>query len=67
VTIEPPPVQVPPWQVSAEVQLLPSLQGVPSGAPGLEHIPVAGLHMPATWHWSLAVQTTGLPPVQVPV
>ena len=22
--------------------------------------------MPATWHWSLAVQTTGFAPVQVP-
>jgi hypothetical protein len=44
------------------VQALPSLHEVPSGAFGFEHIPVAGLHVPTTWHESLAVQVTGLPP-----
>src|SRR5439155_19132999 len=61
------PVQVPPWQVSVCVQALPSLQAVPLLASGLEHWPVAGLQVPATWHWSEAVQTTGLEPVQVPL
>src|SRR5437867_3916457 len=32
--------------------------GVPSGAFGFEHRPVVGSQMPATWHWSLAWQTT---------
>ena len=44
----------------------PSLQDVPSGLGGLEHIPVDGLQVPTLWHWSEAVQTTGLAPVQVP-
>ena len=45
---------------------LPSLQAVPSGASGFEQAPVEGLQVPATWHWSLAVQVTGLLPVQTP-
>ncbi|HSD10389.1 MAG TPA: hypothetical protein VLF14_05375, partial [Candidatus Binatia bacterium] len=44
-----------------------SLQPVPSAALGLEHVPVAGLQVPATWHWSLAVQTTEFEPVQAPL
>ena len=28
--------------------------------------PLPGLHVPAAWHWSLAVHVTGLPPVQAP-
>src|SRR6185295_13082380 len=61
-----PPVQTPAWQESPAVQALPSLQGVPFGAFGLEQRPVPGLQVPATWHWSLAVQTTGFEPVQAP-
>src|SRR5204863_7633462 len=61
------PVQVPLWQVSVWVQALPSLHAVPLLAFGLEHWPVAVLQVPATWHWSEAVQTTGLPPVQSPL
>src|SRR5947199_491732 len=61
------PVQVPPWQVSVCVQALPSLHAVPLLAFGLEHWPVAVLQVPATWHWSEAVQTTGFEPVQVPL
>src|SRR2546428_8556493 len=60
------PVQVPPWQVSVCVQASPSLHAVPLLAFGLEHWPVAVLQVPAAWHWSGAVQTTGLAPVQVP-
>ena len=33
---------------------------------GSEHVPVDGSHVPASWHWSLAVQTTGFEPAQVP-
>src|SRR5947199_10152356 len=61
------PVQVPPWQVSVCVQALPSLHAVPLLAFGLGHWPVAALQVPATWHWSEAVQTTGFEPVQVPL
>src|SRR3989442_9831798 len=61
------PVQVPFWQVSVCVQALPSLHAVPLLAFGLEHWPVAVLQVPATWHWSSALQTTGLEPVQVPL
>src|SRR5262245_61864137 len=55
------PVQTPDWQVSVWVQRFPSLQASPSVFLGLEHTPP--LHVPATWHWSLAVQTIGLVPV----
>src|SRR5207249_4671089 len=60
------PVQTPTWHVSVCVQALPSLQLVPSGFAGVEQIPVAGLHVPAAWHWSLAVQITGFAPMHVP-
>jgi hypothetical protein len=33
----------------------------------LVHIPVAGWQVPAVWHWSGAVHTTGLLPTQVPL
>jgi hypothetical protein len=65
-TTELPPVHVPDWHVSVCVQALPSLQAVPSDWGGFEQTPVLGSQMPATWHWSLAMQTTGLPPVHVP-
>src|SRR6185436_9478139 len=59
-------VQTPAWQDSAKVQALPSSQGVPSAAAGFEHTPVPMSQIPATWHWSSAVQTTGAPLEQVP-
>jgi hypothetical protein len=59
-----PPTHTPDWQVSVWVQALPSLQAVPSALDGLEHVPVAGSQVPATWHWSEAVQMT---PVQRPL
>jgi len=43
------------------VQALPSLQAVPSTFAGFVHTPVAGLQMPATWHWSDGAQMTGAP------
>src|SRR5229473_1630177 len=61
------PTQLPLWQVSVWVQALPSLHAVPSVAVGLEQIPVVGSHVPATWHWSRAVQVTGLLPTQIPL
>ena len=45
---------------------LPSLQLVPFVATGFEQAPVVELHVPAVWHWSLAVHVTGLAPVHVP-
>jgi hypothetical protein len=53
--------------VSDCVQPLPSLHVVPFAAVGFEHVPVAGAHVPATWHWSLAVQVTGVPAVHAPL
>jgi len=53
-------------QASLTEQTLPSLQLVPLGAAGFEQAPVAGLQVPATWHWSLAAQVTGLAPVHAP-
>lgn len=61
-----PPVHTPDWQLSVWVQAFPSLHDVPSVLFGFEQVPVVGLQVPAAWHWSLAVQVTGLPPVQTP-
>ena len=60
------PVHAPAWHVSVCVHALPSLHAVPSGAAGFEQLPVPGSQVPATWHWSLAVQTTGFDPVHTP-
>src|SRR2546426_2719325 len=60
------PVQTRLWQFSVGVQALLSLHFVPSVAVGFEHWPVAGSHVPATWHWSLAVHVIGFVPVHVP-
>src|SRR5262249_22201422 len=38
----------------------------PPGLPGLLHAPVAGLHVPARWHWSWASQMTGFAPTHAP-
>src|SRR5579863_1780176 len=61
-----PLTQVPDWQASPTVQAFPSLHVVPFAAVGFEHVPVVGLHVPATWHWSEAVQVTAVPLRQVP-
>ena len=61
------PVHVPFWQASVCVHALPSLHVVPFDAVGFEQAPVLGLHVPATWHWSLAVHVTGFEPVHVPL
>ena len=60
------PTQTPAWQLSDCVQALPSLQAEPSLRAGLEQTPLAGLQVPAAWHWSEAPQTTGFAPTQAP-
>ena len=60
------PVHAPAWQVSLRVQASTSSQVVPSGLAGLEQAPVAGLHLPASWHWSGGAHTTGVPGAHVP-
>jgi hypothetical protein len=55
------PIHVPLWQVSVCVQALPSLQEVPFDLFGFEQTPVVVSHVPALWHWSSGVQTTGVP------
>jgi hypothetical protein len=47
-------------------QELVPLQGVPGTAGGFEHMPFIGLHLPATWQPSLAVQLTESVPAHVP-
>lgn len=59
------PVHVPVRQTSDWVHAFPSLQLVPSVTGGFEQ-PEVGLHVPAEWHWSLAVHRSGLLPVHVP-
>ena len=60
------PLHVPAWQVSVCVHALPSLQAEPSALLGLLQTPVAGAQVPAVWHWSCALQVTGLAPLHVP-
>jgi hypothetical protein len=60
------PVHVPAWHVSDCVHALASLHVVPLTFAGFEQAPVAGLQVPAVWHWSCAAQVTGFAPVQVP-
>ncbi len=61
------PVHTPLWQVSVCVHALPSLQVLPLAFAGFEHVPVVGEQVPAVWHWSEAVQATGLLPVHTPL
>ena len=60
------PAQAPLWQVSVCVQRFPSPQAAPSAFAGFEQTPVPGLHVPTSWHWSLAAQTTGFEPAHAP-
>jgi hypothetical protein len=55
------PVHPPARQASPVVQVRPSLQVVPSGLFGFEQVPVAGLQVPASWHWSAAKQVIAVP------
>jgi hypothetical protein len=56
-----PATQAPASHVSPVVQAFPSLQLKPSAFGGFEHAPVDGSHVPASWHASVAAQTTVLP------
>jgi hypothetical protein len=60
------PAHAPALHTSFFVQEFPSLQEVPSALAGFEHSPVAELQTPAVWHWSSAVQVTGVPAWQCP-
>jgi hypothetical protein len=60
------PAQLPAVHTSLFVHALPSSQIVPFAFAGLVHDPVATSHTPATWHWSSAEQTFGLPAEQLP-
>ena len=60
------PTQMPARHVSVCVHASSSLQLVPSGAGELEQLPFVGSHVPAAWHWSVALQTTGLLPMHTP-
>ena len=61
-----PAEQAPAWQVSLVVHASPSLQAAPFAFVGLEQVPFAASQVPTSWHWSCAVQITGLAPVQAP-
>jgi hypothetical protein len=60
------PVHAPETQVSGVVQFNPSLHGDPSTFAGSLQAPVNGSQVPGSWHWSLAVQTTGFDPTHAP-
>src|SRR5205809_3549333 len=60
------PAQTPALQRSPSVLASPSSHGVPSGVTGFEQVALSGSQTPASWHWSWAVQTTGLTAVHVP-
>lgn len=47
------------------MQASPSLHCLPELV-GFEQTPVVVLQVPTSWHWSLAVQMTGLAPTQTP-
>ncbi|HXU04619.1 MAG TPA: hypothetical protein VN903_26840 [Polyangia bacterium] len=48
------------------MQLLPSLHDVPFALAGFEQAPVCMLHVPASWHWSCALQVIGFDPTHAP-
>jgi hypothetical protein len=60
------PAQAPFVQTSVIVQTLPSLHRLPFALGGVEHAPVPGLHVPASWHCEIATHATGLAPVHAP-
>jgi len=64
----PPPLPVmpaSPFGAQTPAVHTPVEHGVPSGFAGFEHIPLIASHVPASWHSSIAVHTTGVP-VQAP-
>src|SRR5437762_390332 len=59
-------MQAPAWQVSLCMHALAALRLVPLGLAGLLQTPDAGSQVPAVWHWSATVHTTGFAPTQAP-
>src|SRR5947207_1121263 len=57
---------MPASQASVCVHALASSQRAASGLAGLLQTPGAGSQVPAVWHWSAAVHTTGFAPTQAP-
>jgi hypothetical protein len=47
-------------QVSLRVQASPSSQVAPSFFGGFEHVRVVDEHVPATWHWSIGLQSASI-------
>ena len=62
-----PPVHAPLTHLSVCVQALPSLHVAASALLGVLHLPLAESQLPASWHWSSALHTTGFPPLHAPV
>ena len=63
------PPQTPPTHSSPVVPGWPSSQAVPLELAGSLHPPVVASQVPASWHWSLAVQVTAAQrstPLQTP-
>jgi hypothetical protein len=60
------PTQRPAWQESVWVHLSLSSQPAPLPLAGFEHAPVPASQVPATWHWSLAVQLLRFAPWHAP-
>jgi hypothetical protein len=60
------PTHWPLEQMSPVEHALLSSHAEPFALLGFEHAPLAGLHVPAVWHWSDAVQTFGLLPTHTP-
>jgi hypothetical protein len=60
-----------PTQAPEAVQVSLIVHGLPSlhepVRTGFEHLPVAASQVPAEWHWSEALHTTGVPGVQTPL
>jgi hypothetical protein len=61
------PVHAPAWHVAESVQGTLLVQLAPSFPVGFEHVPVAGLHIPATWHVSSGVHVFEVIAVQTPL
>jgi hypothetical protein len=59
-------VHCPDSHVSGVQALLSRSHEAPGAFSGLLQTPLLALHVPTEWHWSEALQTTGLPPEQFP-
>src|SRR5439155_1233018 len=59
-------MHAPAWHASPVVHASLSSHAVPSGFGGFEQRPVDGSHIPASSHWSCAVQITSLQPMHHP-